>query len=171
MVGIAAVADIAVVSDLDPNPNHAVPLIEGFTTNLLRAAEKVGAVRYVLCTNTTVCCQLVPGSKIHVTEDSWDDGAIERAWAPPPYRPERLLDVIATGKIRAERAMRKFCWEQGAGSQLVANSVAAGLILGAPVHESHMGHMVSWIRDVYMGGKPMMLIPVGESGSVFPFQQ
>lgn len=43
-----------------------------------------------------------------ITDDTWSEDAVELAWAPPPYVPERSLPVYAASKIEQERAIWKF---------------------------------------------------------------
>ena len=44
-------------------------------------------------------------------QDSWNEEAVKRAWAPPPYTPDRAGAVYAASKTQAEQELWKFVKE------------------------------------------------------------
>lgn len=55
-----------------------------------------------------------------VTVDMWNDRAVERAWAPPPYLESRSTDVYAASKVLGEKEM--WSWVAREKPHFVANS-------------------------------------------------
>lgn len=43
-----------------------------------------------------------------VTQESWFNEAVELAWAPPPYAPQRALYAYAASKVQAEKGLLEF---------------------------------------------------------------
>ena len=79
------------------------PSVAG-TEALLEAAEKEPSVREFVFTSSLVAATFpVPGNTIRVGRDTWNDVALQLAWAPPPYEAERgglvcvelLPDILA----------------------------------------------------------------------------
>lgn len=56
-----------------------------------------------------------PNKKFTIEHDSWDEPAVEQAWAPAPYEPTRAYAVYAASKTQTEQALWKFVKEQKPG--------------------------------------------------------
>ncbi len=53
-----------------------------------------------------------PGNSTHVERDTWNDTAVQLAWAPPPYDQSRGLFVYMASKVAAEEAFWEFASER-----------------------------------------------------------
>ena len=104
-VGVSAVAHVASVVALDPNPNNVIPAAIAGAVNALKAAyAEPGVKRFVLTSSATAVVWPSPDQPgTIVTEDTWNEDAVKRAWAEPPYKPERALAVYAASKTQAEQ--------------------------------------------------------------------
>lgn len=56
-----------------------------------------------------------PNKKFTIDHGSWDEPAVEQAWAPAPYEPTRAYAVYAASKTQTEQALWKFVKEEKPG--------------------------------------------------------
>lgn len=87
-------AHIASSTVFDPDPNKVItPAVNG-TTNLLKAAAKESSVKEFVYTSSLVAA-LFPtlDNTTCIERDTWNEVALQGAWAPPPYEAERAALV------------------------------------------------------------------------------
>lgn len=82
-----------------------------------------------------------------IDHHSWNESAVEAAWAPPPYEPSRAMLVYAASKVAAEQALWKFVEERK--PRFTTNSVNPAAILGEPLHEKHAMTNGNWIYNLF----------------------
>ncbi|KAK8127111.1 NAD dependent epimerase/dehydratase [Apiospora kogelbergensis] len=146
----SAIIHIAMPMSFDADPNKVITPTVQTMSNLLRAAARVPSVkRFVYTSSIGAAYSPRTGIPATLTKDSWNDAAVEAAWAPPPYTPERGGKVYAAAKVAAERAMFQFVEETKPGFSVT--SVAPFFILGPVLHKRHLEGSAGWIRKVFAG--------------------
>jgi hypothetical protein len=92
---------------MDPNPNNVIPGVIAGAVGALKAAYAVPSVKRFVFTSSSsaavVSIHNAPGATI--TEDSWSEGAVKKAWSDPPYERERAGAVYAASKNQSEKAI------------------------------------------------------------------
>ncbi|KAF5612862.1 secretory lipase [Fusarium subglutinans] len=108
--GVAAVIHVAVIGDLVPDPNVAIPATIESALSVCRSAAKEPSVKRFVFTSTFWAATFpVPGVGDTITNlDTWNEAAIQAAWAPPPYESDRIMPVYFAAKVEAEKAVWKF---------------------------------------------------------------
>lgn len=158
----SAVIHTATPMSFDPDPNKVITPVVEIMSSLLRAAVLAPSVkRFVYTSSIGAAYSPQVGVPAMLTRDSWNDAAVEAAWAPPPYKPERGGKVYAASKVEAERAMFQFSDEANPG--FTVTSVDPFFILGPVLHKRHLQGSAGWIRHVYNGeAKVSGVLPFGE---------
>ncbi|KAF5549592.1 aldehyde reductase 2 [Fusarium mexicanum] len=136
--GVAAVIHVAVIGDLVPDPNVAIPATIESALSVCRSAAKEPSVKRFVFTSTFWAATFpVPGVGDTITNlDTWNDAAIQAAWAPPPYELDRIMPVYFAAKIEAEKAVWKFV--KDTKLPWVVNSVSPCVILGDLGDDKHL---------------------------------
>ncbi|KAK8162335.1 hypothetical protein BKA80DRAFT_203522 [Phyllosticta citrichinensis] len=124
MQGVAGVAHVAAIMNHDPDPNNVVPPSLEAINSILESAAKT--VRSVDSKDPVV-----------LTQASWNETSVERAWKPPPYEPERGLEVYGAAKVATEKVMWKFVEERKPA--FVCNSVLPASTFGRLLSPEHQG--------------------------------
>ena len=158
----SAVIHTAMPMSFDADPNKVITPTVQTMSSLLRAAARVPSVkRFVYTSSIGAAYSPRTGIPATLTKDSWNDAAVEAAWAPPPYTPERGGKVYAAAKVAAERAMFQFVEETNPG--FTVTSVAPFFILGPVLHKRHLEGSAGWIRKVFAGeARVSGVMPFGE---------
>ncbi|KAH6897449.1 hypothetical protein B0T10DRAFT_186503 [Thelonectria olida] len=141
--GVAVVAHTASIMLPDPNPNKVIPIVVDGAVNALKAAYAEPSVqRFVLTSSSTAAVvseRGEPGQAI--TADSWTDDIVKKAWAPPPYEPERAKYIYSASKNESEKAVWKYHQENhGKRPDLVVNAVLPNMNFGKPLDVEKQGY-------------------------------
>lgn len=129
MKGVNAVIHMATDVSFNPDPNEVVKPTEEGVRNILRSAKKAGTVkRFVLTSSSSAVLIPHPNKEITVGVDDWCQEAVDEAWRPPPYEPERAFFTYAASKVAGEKALWKFMQDEKPG--FVANAVLPNLNVG-----------------------------------------
>lgn len=153
--GVAAIAHLATISTLDPDPNKVIPQTVAGVTNILEAATKESSVKEFVFTSSIMAVTYpVPGNNTHVERDTWNEAAEQSAWAPPPYEPERAMPTYAASKVAAERELWKFAKERHVPFNV--NVVSPSGILGEPLHKKHTESPAAWVTTLWNGVVAML---------------
>ncbi|KAK8054789.1 NAD(P)-binding protein [Apiospora rasikravindrae] len=157
----SAIIHIATPMRFDPDPNKVIPPVVETVTSLLQSASLVSSVkRFVYTSSIGAAYSPQVGIPATLTSDSWNYAAVEAAWAPPPYTPDRGGKVYAASKVEAERAMFQFVDETQPG--FTVTSVDPFFILGPVLHKRHLQGSAGWVHNVYIGEpKVAGVIPFG----------
>ena len=111
--GVAGVAHTATNMSFDPDPNKVIPeVLAGLNGILKSAASEPSVKRFVYTSSSTAATAAQPNKEIYITTDTWNEDDIKKAWAPPPYNPDRAFAVYGSSKAEAEKAFWKFAKEQ-----------------------------------------------------------
>ncbi len=155
--GAAAIIHFATVYTFDSDPNKVVPqTIEGVMRLLRVAAREPSVKRFVYTSSVAAIFTPQAVVPIMATTDTWNDAAVQEAWAPPPYGPERPLRVYAASKVASEKALFRFAEDEKPG--FVVNSVQPFIVIGPHLHETSMRTTAGMVRTVYNG--ELGIIPV-----------
>ncbi|KAF5572271.1 NADPH-dependent aldehyde reductase [Fusarium pseudocircinatum] len=150
--GVAAVIHVAVIGDLVPDPNVAIPATIASALSVCRSAAKEPSVKRFVFTSTFWAATFpVPGVSDTITNlDTWNDAAIQAAWAPPPYESGRILPVYFAAKAEAEKSVWKFVEDEKL--PWVVNSVSPCVILGDLRDDKHLRSVPpQLIEQLYLG--------------------
>ncbi|KAI8716136.1 Epimerase domain-containing protein [Fusarium sp. LHS14.1] len=150
--GVSAIAHIATISNLDPNPHNIIPQTVAGATGILKSAVKEPSVRRVVFTSSIMAAVLpVAGNDTRVDDDTWNEAAVEAAWAPPPYEPSRTLITYAASKVAAERAVWSFVEQEK--PRYTLNVICPSGIIGEPLHKKHAEAPTNWIATHFRRDK------------------
>lgn len=94
----------------DHDPNKVIPdTIDGALNALKAAYSEASVKRFVLTSSSDATVSVIVGKPgIMVNEKTWNEDAVEAAWAPPPYTPERAWAVYGASKTQAEQDVWKY---------------------------------------------------------------
>ena len=107
--GVKGVCHVASDMSLSPDPNTVVPaVVAGARNAAASAAKEPGVLRFVYTSSSMAISAAKPGKKFTISTKNWNDESVEEAWRPPPYEPQRAMDVYGASKTEAERAMWEF---------------------------------------------------------------
>lgn len=160
--GMSAICHVATVNDFSGNPDTVVgpPLVA--VKNALAAAEKTPSVkRFVMTSSAPTTVMPLPGVPFHVTENSWNDMAVELA-STPPYGPEKGLVMYLRGKIETE----KYVWSylEDKKPDFAVNVVSPFAILGPLLSEHQSWATPTWAQELYHGDTThTQILPCGKS--------
>ncbi|KAL6701642.1 putative NAD dependent epimerase/dehydratase [Trichoderma pleuroticola] len=133
--GVQVIQHVASVVSFFPDPNTVIPQTVKGVTSLLEAAIKEPSVKEFVYTSSLVASTAPAlGNNTNVTRDSWNDMAVELAWAPPPYEPSRGPLVYMASKVIAEKAAWDFVRDKNPHFTLnvVAPSAILERLIGMP---------------------------------------
>ena len=148
--GVCAIVHVATVSSLESNPNNVIPQTVASTTSILHAAQHEPSVRQFVYTSSCAAAYFPnPDDKSHVERDTWNEKAVQLAWASPPHGPEKGFIVYSASKVAAEKAVWKFVEEKE--PRFSVNVVSPGTVLGEPLHKNYIRSTCSWVTELYDG--------------------
>lgn len=148
--GVDAIAHVATVTSLDPDPNKVIPQTVAGVVNLLEVAAEEPSVKTVVFTSSIAAAVTpVPDTPFHVDEKSWNDIAVSMAWAPPPYNPDRAMITYMASKVEAEKAFWKFVEERK--PHFRSNAVLPFSIFGGLLHSQQNASTAGWLFALYGG--------------------
>ena len=148
--GVDAVIHVASDTTFDPNPNNVVkPTVAGVLSILRSAAKSPSVKRFVLTSSSAAVLLPKQNKEFSVTADDWNQEAIDIAWAPPPYNPDRAFPVYAASKTEGEKALWKFVKEEK--PQFVANAVLPNYNMGRILEHGSAGATGNGVINVYKG--------------------
>lgn len=148
--GVDAVAHIATVANFDPDPNNVIPQTVSGVVSVLRAAAAEPSIKRIVFTSSAGAAIMpAPGASGHIGRDSWNDAAVQAAWAPPPYEATRGMATYMASKVEAEKAVWKFIQDEK--PNFVLNVVSPFTTLGTMLHPSHQRGTAGWVSGLYKG--------------------
>ncbi|EEU34686.1 uncharacterized protein NECHADRAFT_44664 [Fusarium vanettenii 77-13-4] len=161
--GVSAIAHIATISNLDPNPHNIIPQTVAGATGILKSAANEPSLRRVVFTSSIMAAVLpVAGNDTRVDDDTWNEAAVEAAWAPPPYEPARTLITYAASKVAAEREVWRFVEQEKPHYTL--NVICPSGIIGEPLHRKHAEAPTNWIATHFRRDKTSLdAFPAGKA--------
>lgn len=148
--GVSAIAHVATIVNLEPDPKDIVPQTVGGVVGILEAAANEPSVKEFVHTSSVVAGTFpTVGNDTFVKRDTWNDAATKLAYAPPPYGPAQWFFSYAESKVAAEKAVWKFAEERK--PHFNVNVVSPSGIFGEPLNEKHAGSAGDWISILFKG--------------------
>ncbi|KNG49345.1 aldehyde reductase [Stemphylium lycopersici] len=152
--GCAGFVHFAVDNSFVPDPEVVVKGSIALTMRALEAAaNEPGLKRFVLTSSYITACQYRMGEVYQVTQDTWNDDFVTKAWALPPDAPDRSLCTYGAAKVECEKAMWNFVKEKK--PNFVANAVLPDFVTGAsmPHAKPNVGPMSFALEALWSGGE------------------
>lgn len=135
MKGVHAVIHLASDLTFGSDPNQVItPTVAGVLSILKSAARQPSVKRFVLTSSSAAVLTPKLNQEFSVRKDDWNQEALDVAWAPPPYNPDRAFHVYAASKLEAEKALWKFVKEEK--PNFVANAVLPNVNWGRVIDAS-----------------------------------
>ncbi|KAH8892388.1 putative aldehyde reductase 2 [Thozetella sp. PMI_491] len=149
--GASAVLHFATPFHFSPDPNEVIPPAVDMILGLLRAVSQEPSVkRFVHTSSIGAIYSPKGGVPAVLTKDSWNDAALTKAWAPPPYDPQRAPYVYAASKVETERALFRFIADNNIG--FTAATVNPFFVIGPVLHKRYLGQSTAgWIHNTFNG--------------------
>lgn len=127
--GVDAIIHVASDTSFDSDPNKVITGTVENILSVLRSAAKSPSVKRLVLTSSSTAVYTKPFSKpVVFTANDWNAEAIEQAWAPPPYSPDRAYAVYAASKTEGEKALWKFVQEEK--PDFIVNTVLPSFNMG-----------------------------------------
>lgn len=161
--GVSAVIHVAVISAFDADPNVAIPAtVEAALTVCRSAAREPSVKRFVFTSTFWAATFPTPGVTETITNlDTWNEAALQVAWAPPPYEASRAMPVYCAAKVEAEKAVWKFVKDEK--PSWVVNSVSPCVIMGDIRSDQHLRSVPpQLLEQLYLGNTAALSIPASE---------
>lgn len=154
-VVIHAASDVSFGDD----PNVVVPIAVNGTQAMLKAAANESSVtRFVLTSSSTAVLCNVPNVELDLTQDTWNDEAVEKA-----YKGEWIgsnfpgLVVYAASKTEGEKAFWKFVKEEK--PKFVTNTILPDLNMGRCLEGQSERTSAGMISSMFRDGNVVPLPP------------
>jgi nucleoside-diphosphate-sugar epimerase len=156
--GVSAVIHVATpFQNFDPDPHAVIPPTIDATVNLLKNAAEVPSLKSFVYTSSIVAAVLpTPDEPFVVNRDSWNEAAIQLAWAPPLGVPEKAMYTYQASKAEAEKAFFKFIKDEKPSWR--GNSVLPTLTLGPMASNEQSGTTNQWLWQMWSGDATPALI-------------
>ncbi|KAL1644153.1 hypothetical protein SLS58_004433 [Diplodia intermedia] len=153
--GVSAVIHVASNVTLDPDPAKVFPTAVDGALSALKAANGERTVKRFVLTSSSFAASMANTDKEEVvTKESWNEKSGRTLEVDPPYPPERGLQVYAASKVLSEKAVWKFCNEDGTKRpDLIVNAVLPSANFGKVLDVAHQGSAstASFIEDLWNG--------------------
>jgi nucleoside-diphosphate-sugar epimerase len=156
--GVAAVVHTAYVTNIVPDPNAVItPMVTG-VRSIMNAAICEPSVKAVVFTSSALTASpLAPGvDNGTIGRDSWNDAALEAAWAPPPYGMSHAMANYPASKVAAEKEVWKIAERLGNDLHFNVNVVSPAGLTGEPLNKKHIEGQANWVVHAYRGNKAAM---------------
>ena len=143
-------AHVASVLTFDPDPNKVIPaVVKGAVNAATSAAKQTSVKRFVYTSSSTAITAPKPNVEFTISTDNWNNEAVEAAWKPPPYEPERAWSTYGASKMQAEQEMWKFVKNHKPG--FVLNAVLPNANMGEILSDKQPASTGAWVKFVYNG--------------------
>jgi nucleoside-diphosphate-sugar epimerase len=148
--GVSAIAHIASVLSFSGNPSEVIPPVVESVNSILEAAFIEPSVKSFVYTSSMVAAvSLIPGDKAHAGPNTWNDKAVEFAWAPSLHTWEHNHVVYQASKVEAEKAVWAFVEENK--PRFAVNVVSPSTVLGEGLNKKHLETPYPWVKNLYDG--------------------
>ena len=154
--GVSAIAHVASVVTFSSDPSEVIPQTVRGTISIMEAAMTEPSVKEFVYTSSIVAATMaIPGNNTHVDRDTYNEMAIQLAWAPERIgSPGQGGVVYSASKAEAEKAVFRFVEEKK--PHFTVNSVGPSTIIGEPMHRSQLESAGAWLKMLYDGKKELL---------------
>lgn len=148
--GVSAIAHVASIITMDPDPTKVIPATVAGATSILNAAMNEPSVKsFVYTSSLGAATMLAPDNEAYVTKDTYNDFATKASLAPPPYEAGRGMLTYMASKVAAEKALWDFAEQRR--PHFTISSVVPSVIIGEALNKAHNEGDGAWIRTLYDG--------------------
>ncbi|KIV81050.1 hypothetical protein PV11_08503 [Exophiala sideris] len=148
--GVAGVLHVATHINWSGDANDVIPHVVEGSVNILKAAAKEPSVKSVVHTSSSTAAGVpVPNKKEVIDENSWNDAAVQAAWAQSAPEHERPYVVYAASKTEGERESWK--WYKENKPHFVFNSVLPNYNTGPILASEIPGSTGAWALNLLKG--------------------
>ncbi|KAK8026443.1 hypothetical protein PG991_003499 [Apiospora marii] len=151
--GVSAIVHIASILTFAGDPSQVIPPVVHGVTSILEAALAEPSVKsFVYTSSIAAAVDISPGMPAdHVARDSWNDRAVELAYAPPPAGSsfDHGHAVYQASKVEAEKAVWAFAEKKK--PHFTVNVVSPATVLGEGLVKKHLENPYPWVKNLYDG--------------------
>lgn len=104
---------------------------------------------FVYTSSTSALAPAVFNVAQKLDETSYNEEAVEKAWAPPPYTMDRAMSVYAASKTQAEQAVFKYATEKNV--PFVVNSIVLSVNFGKILDPSIPSSSGDFVKQIFNG--------------------
>ncbi|KAL8945604.1 MAG: hypothetical protein Q9222_007876 [Ikaeria aurantiellina] len=149
--GISAIAHVASDMSDSPDPNKVIPSVIAGALNVASSAAKQSSIkRFVYTSSSTAMTSPKLNQEYHISNTMWNEEDVAKAWAPPPYNPDRSFHVYGASKTQAEQAMWKFMKEEKPGFGF--NAVLPNFNMGTVLSDKQSASTGAAVKQIYDSG-------------------
>lgn len=134
------------------DPNDVVTTAVALTRASLAAAAAAPGLRRFVHTSSSAAAPFGrAAAPFDLRPDQYNEAAVEEAWAPPPYGPDRIMSVYAASKVQQEQDVWRFVEEQK--PHFVVNTVLPDFVNGKILNVKEQGYpsSISMLKDFWEG--------------------
>jgi len=154
--GVAAILHIAYVTRIVPDPNEVItPTVAGIRS-IMNSAVQESSVKEIVFTSSALAASSLTQDIDNgiVDRKSWNDTALEAAWAPPPYGISHAMANYPASKVAAEKEVWRFVEENKL--PFTVNVVSPAGLIGEPISRKHIEGQANWVVHAFRGNKALM---------------
>jgi nucleoside-diphosphate-sugar epimerase len=154
--GVSAILHTAYITNIVPDPNKVITPLVASVRSIISAARREPSVKEVAFTSSAIVTSpLKPDADNGVIgRNSWNDAALEAAWAPPPYGFSHAMANYPASKVAEEKEVWKLAEENKLPFSI--NVVSPAGMIGEPLDKKHIEGQANWIVHAYRGNKARM---------------
>ncbi|KAJ9604790.1 hypothetical protein H2200_010905 [Cladophialophora chaetospira] len=148
--GVSGVVVVATQLTWSSDPNEGIPPVVAGTISLLKAAAAESTVKSVVLTSSSSAA-IIPevNKEVVVDENTWNDSAVETAWAQTAPEDIRPYVVYAASKTEGERAAWK--WHRETKPNFELNTVLPNWNTGTILSPEIAGSTMGWTANLLKG--------------------
>ncbi|KAI9659492.1 MAG: putative secondary metabolism biosynthetic enzyme [Bathelium mastoideum] len=148
--GVDGIIHVAGDMSFGADPNKVVTPMVKAVRNLLETAAKSKdppVKRFVFTSSNQAALNRTFGKEFTIDGSIWNESAVEAAWKPPPYEPDRIWDVYSALKTQSEQEIWRFGREEK--PEFIINSVLPCFNVGPIFHPKQSGSTAKWVMDFW----------------------
>ncbi|KAF7524226.1 hypothetical protein PCG10_005918 [Penicillium crustosum] len=148
--GVSGIAHVASNVSFNPDPNLVITEVISSAHSILDSAMLSPSVKsFVYTSSTSALAPAVFNVAQKLDETSYNEEAVEKAWAPPPYTMDRAMSVYAASKTQAEQAVFKYATEKNV--PFVVNSIVLSVNFGKILDPSIPSSSGDFVKQIFNG--------------------
>jgi len=134
----------------DSDPNIVINDVLRALYSVLDAASKSSTVKsFVYTSSASALAPAVYSVPRKLDASSFNEEAVKKAWAPPPYTTDRAFDVYAASKTQGDQAVLAYSKEKK--PHFVITSVVIGLNFGKVLDPFIPASSGDFVRQLFNG--------------------
>lgn len=129
-----------------------IPDVIAGVNHTLEAADKEPTVkRFVFTSSSTAATNPVPNKEFTIDESSYNQVAIDKAWAKPPYtEDDRAWNVYGASKTQGEQAVWQYVKEKK--PHFECNTILPNANFGPILEKTQDASTAGWLRTIFNNG-------------------